>query len=43
MLYKVTQPNMWEHPYGSPAGTWVRVNAAPTKTFYDDKTKLIKQ
>jgi hypothetical protein len=42
-VYKVTQPNMWGHPYGSPTGTWVRVDAAPTKTFYDDKTRLIKQ
>ncbi|MGB6178787.1 hypothetical protein [Carnobacterium sp.] len=42
-VYKVTQPNIWGHPYGSPTGTWVRVDAAPTKTYYNHKTRLIKQ
>lgn len=43
LTYKVCQPNIWGHPYGSPEGTWVRVDAIPTKTYYGDNTRLIKQ
>lgn len=43
LTYKVSQPNVWGHPYNSPEGTWVRVDASPTKTYYGDNTRLIKQ
>lgn len=43
MTYKVSLANIWGHPYNSPEGTWVRVDAAPIKTYHGDNTRLIKQ
>lgn len=41
-IYKVTQANLWGHPYNSPAGTWVRIDSAPQKSYYGDETYLAK-
>lgn len=40
--YKVSNPNVYGHPYNSPAGTWVRIDSQPTKTYSGDRTHLKK-